>query len=61
MERLGLIGKPSDWLISSTFDADIIREKLGCELVEISIEEVQSLGEVEEGEKGALRIYERLK
>ena len=61
MERLGLIGKPSDWLISSTFDAKIIREKLGCELVEIPIEEVQSIGEVEEGEKGALRIYERLK
>ena len=61
MERLGLIGKPSDWLIASTFDAKIIREKLGCELVEIPIEEVQSIGEVEEGEKGALRIYERLK
>ena len=61
MERLGLIGKPSDWLISSTYDADIIREKLGCELVEIPIQEVQVIGEVEEGEKGALRIYERLK
>ena len=38
--RLGIIGKPSDWLISSSFDPAAIRQKLGVELVEIPMEEV---------------------
>lgn len=39
-QRLGVIGQPSDWLISSHADANIIREKLGVELVDIDIQEV---------------------
>lgn len=61
MDRLGLIGKPSDWLIASTYDVEAVRTRLNCELVEIDIREVTSLGEVEDGEIGALRIYQRLR
>ena len=49
MDRLGLIGKPSDWLIASTYDVEAIRTRLNCELEEIDICEVTSLGEVESG------------
>ena len=38
--RLGVIGQPSDWLISSHADTLAIREKLGVELVDIDIQEV---------------------
>ena len=61
MVRLGVIGKPSDWLIASVYDADIIRQVMDIELVDIAIDEVTSLGRVGDGEEGALRIYERLK
>lgn len=61
MVRLGVIGKPSDWLIASVYDADIIRQVMDIELVDIPIDEVTSLGRVGDGEEGALRIYERLK
>ena len=37
--RLGSVGDPSDWLISSHVDADQVREKTGIELVSISMEE----------------------
>lgn len=61
MVRLGLIGKPSDWLIASTYDADIISSRLGMETVDIPIEEVTSLGEVDGGIDGADLIYERIR
>ena len=35
--RFGIIGKPSDWLISSHADADIVRQQLGIDLVNISL------------------------
>ncbi len=38
--RLGVIGKPSDWLISSTPDASALYERLGIELVDIPILEL---------------------
>ena len=38
--RLGVIGKPSDWLISSEVDREVVREKLGVEFVDIPIEEL---------------------
>ena len=38
--RLGIIGKPSDWLISSNVDADTVRQKLGVELVSIPMKEL---------------------
>ena len=38
--RLGIIGKPSDWLISSIVEPTIVKERLGIELVEIPMEEL---------------------
>lgn len=37
--RLGSVGEPSDWLISSHVDAREVREKTGIELVTISMDE----------------------
>jgi len=59
--RLGVIGKPSDWLIASQVDYTQVRTQLGIEMVDIPIERVSSLGKVEDGLAGAERIYERLK
>jgi len=58
--RLGVIGKPSDWLIASQVDYDAIREQLGIEVVDIPIEEVRRIGEVDPGVEGAEAIYQRL-
>lgn len=38
--RLGVVGKPSDWLISSTADYDVVRSRLGVDLVDVSIDEL---------------------
>ncbi len=38
--RLGVIGKPSDWLIASYADAGCVRQKLGIELMELSMHEL---------------------
>ena len=38
--RLGIIGQPSDWLISSTVEPTIVKERLGIELVEIPMDEL---------------------
>ena len=59
--RLGVVGFPSDWLVSSLVDYKQVLERMNCELVDIPIEEVTSLGEVDPGMKGAEAIYERLK
>ena len=40
--RLGIIGQPSDWLISSIYNSEIIRQKLGIELVQVEMEELMS-------------------
>ncbi len=60
-QRLGVIGKPSDWLIASSVDYKDVLKKMNCELVDIPIEEVSSLGEVDPGMKGAEAIYARVK
>ena len=39
--RLGVLGDPSDWLIASDADPDVIREELGIELVGIPMPAVQ--------------------
>ena len=39
-ERLGVIGKPSDWLISSNVDYKLARSVLGVELIDISMQEL---------------------
>ena len=41
--RLGIVGKPSDWLISSSYDSDIIAQRLGIEMVEIEMKELQDI------------------
>lgn len=38
--RLGIIGKPSDWLISSHPCPEVVRSSLGMELVEVPMEEL---------------------
>lgn len=38
--RLGIIGKPSDWLIASHADQVAVKEKLGIDLIEISMDEL---------------------
>lgn len=43
-ERLGVIGRPSDWLISSNVDYDLARSVLGVELIDIGMDEL--LGEI---------------
>ena len=74
--RLGIIGEPSDWLISSHADKKTVLEHLGIELVDIpmqklldtigkkSDEAVQAASDIEgiqQAIPGALGIYEALK
>ena len=59
--RLGVVGAPSDWLIASGVDYREVLIKMNCQLVDIPIEEVSSLGAVDPGMKGAEAIYQRLK
>ena len=42
-QKLGIIGKPSDWLISSQPDKQAVKEKLGMELIDIDIRELIDL------------------
>ena len=39
-KTLGIVGHPSDWLISSGFDRDVILDKLGISLQYIPMEEL---------------------
>ena len=59
--RLGVVGKPSDWLIASNVNYEQVLQTLNIELVDIPIEEISSLGEVDPGMPGAEVIYTRLK
>ena len=59
--RLGVVGKPSDWLIASNVDYAQVLRTMNCELVDIPIERMTSLGEVDPGMAGAEAIYRRLK
>ena len=43
--RLGIIGEPSDWLISSTTDKQAVKERMGITLQDIGMEEL--LAEIE--------------
>lgn len=54
-KRLGIIGKPSDWLISSDADKEKVKDVLGIELVDIPTQEL--LDEITDSE----RIYEALR
>lgn len=74
--RLGIIGNPSDWLISSNVDADTVHQKLGVELVSIPmkelfetleqtpnqpVEEKSNVPAIQEALPMATRIYAALK
>ena len=59
--RLGVVGKPSDWLIASGVDYDEVLKQMNIEIIDIPIERVTSLGEVDPGMAGAEAIYLRLK
>ncbi len=48
--KLGMVGEPSDWLIASRSDEAALRERLGIEVVPVSLEEL-----IEEYEKHAYR------
>lgn len=38
--RLGLFGKPSDWLISASTDINLLKERFGIEVTDIPMEEL---------------------
>ena len=74
--RLGIIGKPSDWLISSYADYGIVKQRLGMELVDVPMntlldtiaaipEEMPSESSdremIRKSLPGANRIYEALR
>ncbi|MBQ6208682.1 MAG: hypothetical protein IJK42_02770 [Prevotella sp.] len=74
--RLGIIGKPSDWLIASHADPELVKETLGINLIDIPMQELLEeiaatpLREVDETTTeesikkalpGANQIYEALK
>ena len=42
MEKLGVIGKPSDWLIASDVDYETAKKVFGVELIDIPIERVKA-------------------
>ena len=74
--RLGIIGEPSDWLISSHADKDTVMQRLGISLIDIPMQELidiinvtPQLSKVERASKdavtnslsGAYQIYDALK
>ena len=74
--RLGVIGEPSDWLISSHAEKDDVKELMGIELVDIPMQELLAViavtplrepGELFSAEDfgkslpGAVQIYDALK
>ena len=47
--RLGIVGRPSDWLISSHADYGIVKQRLGIELVDIPMDDLlDTLGGIPE-------------
>ena len=60
--KLGIIGKPSDWLISSEYDSEQVRSKLGVELQDIPMcELLDILQKVPDGIPGAEEIERGLR
>lgn len=57
MDRLGIIGAPSDWLISCHVDANLLKEKFDLELVQITTEELIELTKThkEEAPEGLIK------
>ena len=42
-KRLGVIGRPSDWLISSNADYEAVAERLGMHIIDIPMKEVKAV------------------
>lgn len=64
--RIGVIGQPSDWLISSTWDPAALQSKLGLTLDHIPMDALldaflQEQGRPVEGLPGAEKIYNAIK
>ena len=66
--RLGVIGEPSDWLISSHADKEVVLQRLGISLIDIPMQELLDVIAVtpqmetsEQPMKGAYQIYDALK
>ena len=68
--KLGVIGAPSDWLISSDVDREVLLNRLGIQIQDIPMEELlDSLGDtpvpasaaVKDSLPGAGKIYEALR
>ena len=64
--RIGVIGQPSDWLISSTWDPAALQSKLGLTLDHIPMDALldaflQEQGRPVEGLPGAEKIYSAIK
>lgn len=55
--RLGVIGKPSDWLISSHADKEQVKAKLGIELVDVPMEEMYKSNDIYESLKSVIGAY----
>lgn len=60
--RLGIIGKPSDWLISSHADKGRVKKRLGIELIDIPMQElldaVKAKGDIYEALKDVISLYQ---
>lgn len=54
-QKLGIIGKPSDWLIASQPDKQAVKEKLEMELIDIDIREL--IGLAKESSQNPLPDY----
>ena len=57
-KRLGVLGKPSDWLIASGAAPSAIREKLGMELVDVPMDEVRAAIDAAENADSAEQSFD---
>ena len=56
-KRYGVVGRPSDWLISSVVDYEQVRDMLGAEIVDIPIERLVEIVRAGGGVEGsAIRL-----
>ena len=60
-QRLGVVGRPSDWLIASGGEEKEVLTQMNIEIEHIPLEELTSIGIVDPGMPGAEAIYERMK
>ena len=56
--RLGIIGKPSDWLISSHADKNLVKARLGIELIDIPMEAMYKNNNIYESLKAVIAEYQ---